>query len=457
MSMYGMDDTIAAISTPVGEGGIGIVRISGPKSLDLVTTLFVTGCPDLILQSHRLYYGHIVDPSAGRIVDEVLLSYMQAPHSYTREDVVEINCHGGIMPLQEILGLCLRQGARQALPGEFTLRAFLNGRLDLSQAEAVLDVIQSKTEAGLRAALGQLDGRLSERIKAMRGRLLGSLAYLTATIDFTEQEIPPQDIGPGLVSVREELQELLHEADRGIIYRHGVRAAIVGRPNVGKSSLLNALLRVNRAIVTPVPGTTRDTLEETLNLRGVPVVLVDTAGFNEQAQGVVEQLGIERSRVALEQADLALWVVDGSQPLTEADWAMADLLPQRPVLILINKMDLPAVADTSGLIPSAPRIHISALTGEGLSHLEGVILETVFGEKISVADTPLVNSRRHKSAIERALNHLRAAVQSYEEGWPSDFTTIDLTSACDELGEITGETVTEDLLETIFGNFCIGK
>ena len=457
MAMYGMDDTIAAISTPVGEGGIGIVRISGPKSLDVVTTLFVMGCHDLILQSHRLYYGHIVDPAAGRIVDEVLLSYMQAPHSYTREDVVEINCHGGHMPLQEILGLCLRQGARQALPGEFTFRAFLNGRVDLSQAEAVLDIIQSKTEAGLRAALGQLEGRLSGRIRAVRGRLLGSLAYLTATIDFTEQDVPPQEIGLRLISVREELQELLQEADRGIIYRHGVKVAIVGRSNVGKSSLLNALLRVNRAIVTPVPGTTRDTLEETLNLRGLPVVLVDTAGFNEQPQDVVEKLGIERSCVALEQADLVLWVVDGSEPLTEADWAIADLLPHRPVLILINKTDLPDLADTSGLCPTAPRIHASALTRAGLLELEDVILEMVFGEKISVADTPMITSTRHKNVIERALKHLSSAVQSYEEGWPADFTTIDLTSACDELGEITGETVAEDLLATIFNNFCIGK
>ena len=317
--MYGVEDTIAAISTPVGEGGIGIVRISGDHALDIASRLFVTSATDRNWQSHRIRHGHVLDPTSGKRVDEVLVSYMQAPHSYTREDVVEINCHGGVVPLQEILSLCLRLGARQALPGEFTLRAFLNGRVDLSQAEAVLDVIRAKTGTGLSVAMRQLDGQLSGRVRSVRKRLLDVLAYLTATIDFAEQEVPLQDIGPDLSLAKAELQRLLSDADRGIICRRGIRAALVGRPNVGKSSLLNALLRVNRAIVTPVPGTTRDTLEETLNLRGMPVVLVDTAGLNNAAEDVVEQLGIERSLAALDRADLVLWVIDASSRLQEAD------------------------------------------------------------------------------------------------------------------------------------------
>ena len=457
--MYGVEDTIAAVSTPVGEGGIGIVRLSGGQALEIARSLFVAARTDHSWQSQRLYYGHVVDPACGKRVDEVLVSYMREPHSYTRETVVEINCHGGVVPLQEILRLCLRQGARQALPGEFTLRAFLNGRVDLSQAEAVLDVIRAKTDTGLRVALRQLDGQLSDRVKSARRRLLDVLAYLTATIDFTEQEVPLQDIGPDLSLAKAELQALLEDADRGIIFRRGIRAALVGRPNVGKSSLLNALLRVNRAIVTPMPGTTRDTLEETLNLRGMPLVLIDTAGLNDAAKDLVEQLGIERSLAALTQADIVLWVIDASSPLQDADRAIAGLIPQQPVVMVLNKADLPLMVESSALPLPAPWVQVCALTGEGLADLEDKIVETIFGEKLSLSDSelPLVNSPRHKNAIERALAQVCTALQSYEQSLPADFITIDLTTACAALGEITGETVAENLLETIFSNFCIGK
>jgi tRNA modification GTPase len=459
--MYSLNDTIAAVSTPLGEGGIGIVRLSGPRAVTIVSELFVGGPAGrptrTFFESHRLYYGHIVDPTTVSTVDEVIVSTMRTPRSYTREDVVEINCHGGPVPLQKVLGLCLRHGARQAEPGEFTLRAFVNGRLDLSQAEAVLDVVQAKTEASLRAAVGQLGGHLSHAVRQVRQIVLEMLAYLAATIDFTEQEIPLRDIGPSLKTAQKMLQELLADADRGMIYRHGVRAVIVGRPNAGKSSILNALLRANRAIVTPVPGTTRDTLEETINLRGVPVVLVDTAGLNDQAQDLVERLGIERSRLALDQADLVLLVIDGSQPLAEVDWAITEGLDHRPVLVVINKVDLPCVADMGDLLPSAPRAQLSALTGEGLHDLEDAMLNMILGGEVLTSDAPLVSNLRHKEAIERALSHLGTAQQTYERKLPADFVAIDLTAACDALGEITGETVAEDLLETIFSHFCIGK
>ncbi len=406
---------------------------------------------------YHLHYGHIVDPQSDKTVDEVLVSYMPAPHTYTREDVVEINCHGGVVPLRRVLELVLRHGARLAQPGEMTLRAFLNGRVDLAQAEAVLDIVQAKTEASLRVAVEQLRGRLSDDIRTVRALLMDVLAYLEATIDFEEDEIPFQDIEPPLREAIEQLEELLVNADQGIIYRQGVRTAIVGRPNVGKSSLLNALLRTSRAIVTPIPGTTRDTLEETLNLKGIPLVLVDTAGITAETDDAIEKLGIERSRAALAQADLALLVIDGSEPLQSADSEIADLVGDKSAIVVINKADLAQKAEPDGLLPQAERVSISALTGQGLERLEAAIVETVFSGRVVTTDEPLVSSPRHKELLARALGHLKAAQGAHNEGMAADFVAIDLTAAVDALGEITGETATEDLLETIFSKFCIGK
>ena len=306
-------DTIAAISTPIGEGGIGIVRLSGPDARKITQKLFPKR-----LANRRLVYGQIIDPANGESIDEVLVAYMAAPNTYTREDVVEINCHGGPIPLQRVLELVLREGARVANPGEFTLRAFLNGRIDLAQAEAVMDVIQARTAASLRVAMAGVGGRLSAEIKVLREEILGVLAYLTARIDFPEDDVEEQDISAPLAECQSGVGRLIENADAGIIYRQGIRTAIVGRPNVGKSSLLNRLLRDNRAIVTAVPGTTRDTLEEVVNLKGVPFVLVDTAGIR-QSEDIVEQLGVERSRRAIEQADLVVMVFDGSEELSEYD------------------------------------------------------------------------------------------------------------------------------------------
>jgi tRNA modification GTPase len=442
-------DTIAAISTPLGEGGIGIVRLSGTDALSIARVIFLGSLSD-----RRLSYGHIVDPQTGERVDEVLVSYMAAPYTYTREDVVEVNCHGGPLPLQRILQLTLRHGARLAQPGEFTLRAFLSGRIDLAQAESVLDVVRARTEASLRLAVQGLDGRLSSSIEAIREPVLSALAYLTARIDFPEDEIPSQDVSRALNDALQQLRELIATADAGMVYRFGIKTAIVGRPNVGKSSLLNRLLREDRSIVTPIPGTTRDTIEEVANLRGVPFVLVDTAGIIH-SKDAVESLGVERSRRAVEQADLVLVMIDLSQPITDADREIVALTGNRATLVVANKCDLPRQANPGELEREA--IFTSALSGEGLNRLEEKMVELALGGKTKVSDAPMVNNPRHKNALERAAESLDQAVRDLEAGMPDDFATIHLTGSLNALGEITGETVREDILETIFANFCIGK
>lgn len=460
--MYTLDDTIAAIATPAGEGGVGIVKVSGPEALPLLRLLFRPGRkrphpPDWEPLPRRLHYGSIVDPASDEVIDEALAAYMPAPHSYTCQDVVELQTHGGVVPLRRTLSLALGHGARLAHPGEMTLRAFLNGRLDLAQAEAVLDVIRAKTEASLRLAVGQLEGRLSARIAALRRELLRVLAYLEATIDFVEDEIPFQDISPPLLSAWEELGRLLESAGQGIIYRQGLRTAIVGRPNVGKSSLLNALLETDRAIVTPIPGTTRDTLEESVDLGGVPLVLIDTAGITSEAEDFVERLGIERSRRALEQSDLALLVVDGSEPLTEEDEELSRLLAGKETVVIVNKNDLPPVPLPGSFMPQARRVRLSALSGEGLEGLKSAILDLVWGGQVLASDALLVNNPRHQAALTLARQQVADARRSHQAGAGADLVAIDLRAAVDALGEISGETVADDLLEIIFGEFCVGK
>lgn len=458
--MYSLDDTIAAVATSIGQSGVGIIKISGPEARPIAQKLFQSAKGITAFRPHHLHYGQIVHPQTREPVDEALVVFMPRPHSYTRQDVVEIQAHGGIVPLQRILKLVLELGARPAEPGEMTLRAFLNGRLDLAQAEAVLDIIQAKTEAALRVANQQLSGTLSGRVSEVRAILLNTLAFLEASIDFVEDEIPPQDVVGPLTQVTTRLQDLLQSANQGLIYRQGVRAAIVGRPNVGKSSLLNALLRGNRAIVTSIPGTTRDTLEETANIRGIPVVLVDTAGIRATPADEVEQIGVARSRSALDRADIALMVVDGSCPLEAGDWEIAALVKQKPAVLVINKVDLAPTLPAQpldGFLPGALRVNLSALTGQGLELLEEALVSLVLGGKVLVADTPLVSNPRHQALLRRALDHTRSAIDAHQAGLSADLVSIDVREATEALGEITGETVTEDLLETIFSNFCIGK
>lgn len=442
-------DTIAAISTPLGEGGIGIVRLSGSQARSIAEKLF-----DHHLSHRHLTYGHINDPQSGEIIDEVLICYMAASHTYTREDIVEINCHSGPLVLQRILELLLGQGARLAHPGEFTLRAFLSGRIDLAQAESVVDIVQAKTAASLRLAVQGLKGRLSREIKTLRNELMSILAYLTARIDFPEDEIEERDISSSLTQTHRQLQELIATADTGMVYRQGVKTAIVGRPNVGKSSLLNQLLKEDRSIVTPVPGTTRDTIEEVVNLQNIPFVLIDTAGI-ARSNNLVEALGVERSRKAIEQADLVLWVIDASEPLSPADEEIMRLLGDKEVLVLANKCDLPQQASLEEL-PWAV-VSISALTGEGIAELEKEMAGKVLKGKVYPSDAALVTNSRHKNALERAAKHLGQATAAREAAIPEDCIAIDLEAALSALGEITGETVQQELLETIFSQFCIGK
>jgi len=466
------NDTIVAIATPLGVGGIGVVRVSGPEAFAVVQSLFSQphGQHDLP-PSHLLTYGQIRDPRTRESIDEVLVAFMKAPRTYTREDVVEIQGHGGPLVLQRILRLVLAQGARMANPGEFTLRAFLNGRLDLAQAEAVMDLIEAQTEAGQRLALQQLRGRVSAQVQEARHAILGVIASIEASIDFPEEEVPiPQsnELTPLLLAAQEQVEALLAGAEQGKLYRQGLRTAIIGRPNVGKSSLLNALLRADRAIVTPVAGTTRDTVEEVANLHGIPLHLIDTAGITPTVDPV-EEIGIQRSRAAAETADMVLLIFDSSEELSEQDWLVSQELralgfdPQvdsRQVVLVVNKIDCPQRLNYEAvrpLWPLAPLVRTSMLTGEGLAQLEETMVSLVTSGKGLHSESALITSTRHRESLRHAAAHLQASLASLHQQLPLDFVSIDLRAAYDALGEITGETASDDLLERIFSEFCIGK
>src|SRR6266849_3655039 len=498
------NDTIAAIATPPGIGGIGVIRVSGPEAFAFVHPLLRQPgrCTD-IPPSHLLTYGQIVDPATEEIVDEVLAAFMRAPRTYTREDVVEIQGHGGPLVLQRILRLVLAQGARMANPGEFTLRAFLNGRLDLAQAEAVMDLISSQTEAGQRLAIQQLRGRISEQVQDARHTVLSILARIEASIDFPEEDVPtpqPEELRSLITIGLRQVDALLAGSEQGRLYRQGLRTAIIGRPNVGKSSLLNALLRSERAIVTPIAGTTRDTVEEVANLRGIPLHLIDTAGITP-TDDPIEQIGVQRSRAAAESADVELLVFDGVEKLTEQDYLVsrelqamgfgvgepasiggarnvgarvvgeggvgpcgcpggAGTLARRPVIMVVNKVDCVQALEVDqvrSLWPGAPLVRTSTLTGSGLSDLEETIAKLVLAGKALYRDSVLVTSARHQDALRRAAQHLQGSLATLEQGLPLDFVSIDLRAAFDALGEVTGEAVSEDLLDRIFSEFCIGK
>jgi tRNA modification GTPase len=451
------NDTIAAIATPVGEGGVGIVRLSGSDALPMLRRIFAPQRGGDRYTPQMLRYGRVQDD--GHDVDEAMAVYFRAPRSYTREDVVEIHCHGGALPLRRTLELALQAGARLAEPGEFTLRAFINGRIDLAQAEATLDLIQARTETGLQLALDQLGGQLSRQVSAARDDLIGALAYLTALVDFPEDDVPEQEVIAPLRDALATVERLYAGADQGILYRYGARAVLVGRPNAGKSSLLNALLRVERAIVTPVAGTTRDTLEETANLGGVPVVLIDTAGITE-TDDPVERIGVERSRRALASADIVLLVVDQGAQLTDEDLAIAALTHGKPTVLVCNKSDQPTKLDPGPLVDTHPTVRAvvqtAATTGDGLADLGATVARSLLGNATLTGET-LVTNPRHRDALGRAVEHLRGAVDALAIGIPVDLVAVDVTAAVQALGEVTGETVGEDLLATIFSRFCIGK
>ena len=445
-------DTICAVSTPPGEGGIGIIRISGGMAAGIAVKLFKPRWDKNLLAapSHSLHYGHVVDPASGETIDEALLNVMRAPSTYTREDVFEIHCHGGMMPLWRTLGLCIAAGARQAEPGEFTKRAFLNGRIDLAQAEAVMDIIRAKTDLSLRAANEQLLGGLSGEIAALHDRLLSLIAAVEAGIDFPEEDIetatgqPLAEEADGLLAA---VDSLLSDYTYGRILRDGFATAIVGKPNVGKSSLLNALLKQNRAIVTEVPGTTRDVLEEYLNIAGVPLKILDTAGIRH-SHDIVEQEGVRRSIGAIGSADIVLFVLDGSQPLTTEDRRVMDEIKGKHVIAIINKSDLPRKLEQ--LRKSDAQVSVSCITGEGLEDLKSAISDQVKQGTITSREHAWAVNQRHKTALEQTKESLQKALESITSGLSPEFISLDLRGALDNLGLIIGATYTEDILERIF-------
>lgn len=462
--------TIAAIATPAGEGGIGIVRISGSDAAAIAARIFQRGgrsAQPLALratESHRLFYGMIVDPTSEAAIDEVLLAWMAAPHTYTREDTVELSCHGGPVPLRETLRVTLEAGARQAEPGEFTLRAFLNGRLDLTQAEAVLNVIGARTSESLRLAVSDLAGDLTRRLAPANAALISLLAYLDASADFPDDEIDTADIDHGLAAAEEALADVVAGSRAGMLLRDGARIALVGRPNVGKSSLLNALLRSDRAIVTPVAGTTRDVIAETVSLMGIPVTLLDTAGIIE-TEDIVERIGVERSRQALSTSAAIAFVLDGSTLLTNEDLAIARTLADRPedartpIVVVRNKRDLAGQADHSAVLDvlaGYPVIAVSATDGTGLAELESALVTALQGGTSAEARPALISARQ-RSAVDRALRHIRDAQEARAAGIPQDLLATSVRAALHAVGEVTGERVDEAVLHEIFSRFCIGK
>lgn len=470
-----LQDTICAIATPVGEGGIGILRISGEKAIAVASALIRlrSGRPLAQVRSHVLHRADLLNtaepagPAQAAAIDDALVAVMRAPHSYTGEDVVEIHAHGSPLVLQTVCEAALRRGARLAEPGEFTKRAFLNGRLDLTQAEAVLDTIRSRTASSLRLAQEQLRGALSREVNRLRDSLIRMLAHIEAAIDFTDEDItflPAPELLTGLKQAGADIARLIESSQEGRILREGVTAAIVGRPNVGKSSLLNALVMSDRAIVTSVPGTTRDVLEEVLNIRGVPVRLLDTAGIRQTADPV-EQEGVTRSRTAMEQADLLLIVLDGSLPLGEEDRTLLSPPTGKKRVIVINKADLPCALDdtaVSALIEQAPAqttavVRLSAKTGEGLDGLRDRIRALILRADFEPSEGAMVTRLRHRDALARAHDALGQAEGSVQAGLSGEFVAMDLRAALDALGEITGVVTTDDILDRIFSEFCIGK
>jgi len=450
-------NTIAAIATAVvpQQGSVGIVRLSGATAVSIAQALFDAPGRQ-IWQSHQILYGYIRDPKTQRSIDEALLLLMRSPRSYTREDVVEFHCHGGIMVVQQVLQLCLEQGARLAEPGEFTLRAFLNGRLDLTQAESIADLVGARSPQAAQTALAGLQGKLAHPIRQLRATCLDILAEVEARIDF-EEDLPPLDQGEvqaRLAQVLQDVQQILATADRGELLRSGLKVAIVGRPNVGKSSLLNAWSKSDRAIVTELPGTTRDVVESQLVVGGIPVQVLDTAGIRETIDQV-ERLGVARSRSVAQSADLVLLTIDAQTGWTAADQAIYEQVQHRPLILVVNKIDLAPVGELPVGIDRV--VQTAAAQNVGIEALEAAILATVHSGSLQAANLDVAINQRQAAALTRAQTALALVQGAIADRLPLDFWTIDLRSAAQALGEITGEEVTESMLDRIFSRFCIGK
>ncbi|MDE0556539.1 MAG: tRNA uridine-5-carboxymethylaminomethyl(34) synthesis GTPase MnmE [Candidatus Poribacteria bacterium] len=458
-------DTIAAIATARGEAGIGIVRVSGSLALPIATDLFRSprAVSPTQLPTHTLTYGHVVDTNASdAVIDEVLLGIMHAPKTYTGEDVVEFNCHGGIVPLTAVLDLVVKQGARLAEPGEFTKRAFLNGRLDLAQAEAVAQLIASKTDLSRKIAIEALAGKLSETVNQLNDRIAALLAEIEASVDFPEEDLDFMKVEAQLecaCTVQTALTVLLETADEGRRISEGVNVAILGKPNVGKSSLLNALVGTARAIVTDIPGTTRDTIEEALNIGGIPLKLFDTAGIR-QTDNIVEQQGVQRSKAVLDKAELLLLMFDASQSLNDADRDLLQTAQSQKAILILNKTDLPVVTSLAALLTHCPKrriIETAIPQGKGLDVLKTAISEELLGDEFVVGESPIVTNARHQDALRRAHNGLNDAIESLANSMPPELVAVDLRISLDALGDVVGKTTTEDILDRIFSQFCVGK
>ncbi|EOB9037152.1 tRNA uridine-5-carboxymethylaminomethyl(34) synthesis GTPase MnmE [Staphylococcus aureus] len=456
-------DTITSISTPMGEGAIGIVRLSGPQAVEIADKLYKGKHLLNDVTSHTINYGHIIDPESKEVVEEVMVSVLRAPKTFTREDIIEINCHGGILTINRVLELTMTYGARMAEPGEFTKRAFLNGRIDLSQAEAVMDFIRSKTDRASKVAMNQIEGRLSDLIKKQRQSILEILAQVEVNIDYPEYDDVEDATTEFLLEqskeIKQEINRLLDTGAQGKIMREGLSTVIVGKPNVGKSSMLNNLIQDNKAIVTEVAGTTRDVLEEYVNVRGVPLRLVDTAGIRE-TEDIVEKIGVERSRKALSQADLILFVLNNNEALTQEDYTLYEVVKNEDVIVIVNKMDLEQnidINEVKDMIGDTPLIQTSMLKQEGIDELEIQIRDLFFGGEVQNQDVTYVSNSRHISLLKQARQTIQDAIDAAESGVPMDMVQIDLTRTWEILGEIIGETASDELIDQLFSQFCLGK
>ncbi|KJJ40862.1 tRNA modification GTPase [Bacillus subtilis] len=458
-------DTIAAISTPMGEGAIAIVRLSGPEAIQIADKIYKgpKGKTLSSVDSHTIHYGHIVDRPSDRVVEEVMVSVLKAPRTFTREDVIEINCHGGIVTVNQVLQLALREGARLAEPGEFTKRAFLNGRIDLSQAEAVMDLIRAKTDRAMNVAMNQMEGRLSALVRRLRSEILETLAHVEVNIDYPEyddvEEMTHQLLVEKATAVKKEIEALLRTSEQGKILREGLSTVIIGRPNVGKSSLLNSLVHEAKAIVTDIPGTTRDVIEEYVNVRGVPLRLVDTAGIRE-TEDIVERIGVERSRQVLKEADLILLVLNYSEELSEEDVKLFEAVEGMDVIVIMNKTDLEAKIDSERvreLANGRPVVTTSLLKEEGVNDLEEAIQSLFYTGAIESGDLTYVSNTRHISILQQAKRAIEDALSGIEQDVPIDMVQIDLTRCWELLGEIIGDSVHESLIDQLFSQFCLGK
>ncbi|MDF2644541.1 MAG: mnmE [Paenibacillus sp.] len=457
-----LNDTIAAISTPLGEGGIAVIRVSGDEAVPLVERIFRSKTKLSVAETHTVHYGFIIEPASAQKVEEVLVTLMKAPRSFTMEDVVEVSCHGGIVSVKKVLDLLLQQGVRLAEPGEFTKRAFLNGRIDLTQAEAVIDLIRAKSDRAFKVALKQVEGNLSKQIKHLRYILVELMAHVEVNIDYPEHDVEEMTntfIKSKCDTVMLEIDRLLVTAEQGKILREGIETAIVGKPNVGKSSLLNELAQENRAIVTDIPGTTRDVIEEFVNIGGIPLKLLDTAGIRETSD-LVEQIGVERSKTALAEADLILLVLNSNEELEFDEIALMKQLADKQTIVILNKTDLSRKLNVEQVLSYFPQeriVELSLIENKGIEDLEKAIAAIFFEGKLESSDLTYVSNVRHISLLKQAKRSLQDALDANEQFVPIDMIQIDIRAAWEQLGEIIGDSVGESLIDQIFTQFCLGK